>query len=125
MTENREAAEAALANSTVLDAGAPTEKPLSDAAFQAPPSEPVKPEEPKAPTTRDTIAKALDEVEAKDRETAAKAEKSADEAKAKAAEAKAEDKPSKPRADDGKFAKSEEPKGEADKAEQGAAEKPA
>lgn len=125
MTENREAAEAALSSSTVLDAGVPNEKPLSDAAFQAPPAEPVKPEEPKAPSTRETIAKVLDEVEAKDKETAAKAEKAVDDAKAKANEAKAEDKPSKARADDGKFAKTEKPEGEPEKAEQSAAEKPA
>lgn len=124
MTDNREAAEAALANSTVLDAGVPNEKPLSDAAFEAPPAEPAKPEEPKAPTTREAITKALDAAE-QDKETKAKADAAAEDAKAKAAEAKDPPKAEKPRAEDGKFAKPDEPKGEPDKAEQGVAEKPA
>ncbi len=127
MTDTREAAEAALAASTVLDAGTPNEKPLSDAAFEAPPAEPAKPEEPKQPSSREVIAKTLDDLEAKDKATTEKAEKAANDAKAAAENAKDDDKAKaeKPRSEDGKFAKAEEPKGEPEKAEQGAAEKPA
>lgn len=100
MDENREAAEAALGGSTVLDASQPNERPLSDAAFDAPQEE-TKPEAPKQPSTREAITAALDEAEAKEKPADEKPEKAKPDDDAEAEEKKAE----KARAEDGKFAK--------------------
>lgn len=125
MTDTRDAAEAAF-DSTFLDASQPADKPLSDAAFQAPPDQPAQPktEEQARPDTRDAISKALDDLEAKEAKDKPADDKKPDEAdKAKPEQPKTEDKASKPRADDGKFAKAEEPKDGAAKVEQSAPEK--
>lgn len=124
MTDTREAAEAAL-SSTLLDAGQPTEKPLSDAAFNAPPQqeEAPKAEEPKA-SSREALSKALDDVEAKEK-PAEKAKEAPEAEKPKDEAAKTEDKPQKARAEDGKFAKADKPVDGDAKAEPGAADKAA
>lgn len=115
---NAAAAEAGL-NSLVLDEGAPNEKPLSDAAFDAP-----KPEEKaeKPLSNRDALEKALDEVEGK-QEVEDKAKAAAADAKAKVEDAERKQ----DRGEDGKFAKAEKPEDAPvdAKAEKGAADKPA
>lgn len=110
MTNELAAAAEAGLNSLVLDEGGVNEKPLSDNAFDAPKTEEAKPE-PKAPSNREALEKALGEVEAKDKtEAEAKAEEPAKD--------KADEKPVKGRSDDGKFAKADEAKADE------AAEKP-
>src|SRR5690554_2417837 len=105
MTNELEAAAEAGLNSLALDDGGVNEKPLSDAAFEAPKEE-VQPEaevkEPAKGSTRDAIEKALDEVEAKDKDEA-KAEKPEEKPKgdktAKADEPEAKEAAEKPKAE--------------------------
>lgn len=106
-TDNAAAAEAGL-NSLALDDGGVSERPLSDAAFDAPKvegkPEAVEAKEPAKLSTREALEKALDEVEAKDKP------KADDKPEAKAEDGKEAEKPAKARADDGKFAKADDAK---------------
>lgn len=124
-TDLAAAAEAGL-NSLSLDDAGVNERPLSDAAFEAPKvEEQTEAKESAKPTTREALEKALDQVEAKDKETAEKAEKAVSDAKAKADEAKEAEKADKTRDETGKFAKADKVEANKGASEKTAAERSA